>query len=285
MTNKYRNYHILATLIFNISMLFSIFSTENPIILFGILIVCLIIFATSKNLKKFKTGIIFFIPFSMATVFINLIFAGEGNTVLFYLLGKRFTLEALVYASILSFKLLLVIYIFMLLDIMIDSDRAVSYFSAIMPKSVLTLMISFKLFPTMKERLGNLREIYSLRGVNFEGKNLKDRIRSYMPIMSILLENSLEGAFDIGEAAYIRGFLSGKRTIYDKQKIKGRDVYLIISAMIFLCTFLYIRLLGLDTFNVYMGMRFYGFMNEGNIAVSLALIQLVIFIVYSAEER
>lgn len=285
MNNKYRNYHILSTLALNIVMLISIFSTDNPIILSGILVVSVIIFASSKNMMKFKKGIIYFIPFSVATIFINLIFTGEGSTILFYILGKRFTLEAFIYAFVLSFKLLLVIYIFMILDIMIDSDRAVSYFSAFMPKSILTLMISLKLLPTMSERLKNLREVYSLRGVSFEGKKLKDKIRGYIPIMSILLENSLEGAFDIGEAAYIRGFLSGRRTVYDKQKVKRKDFLLIISIMIFLFTFLYVKFLGLDSFDIYIGISQYKLINTGNTVVFFALIQLGLSAVFLADYR
>jgi energy-coupling factor transport system permease protein len=285
MGNKYRNYHILSTLILNVSLLISTFFTDNPMILFGELILCVVIFFSSKNMHKFRKGVIYFIPFSIVTTLINLLFAGEGNIVLFSIFSKRFTLEALLYAFVLSFKLLIVIYLFMLIDIMTDSDKAVSYFSTVIPKSILTLMISFKLFPTMRERLKNLKEVYSLRGVNFEGRNIKDKVKSYIPIMSILLESSMEGAFDIGEAAYVRGFLCGKRTVYDKQKLKIKDYLLILSVVIFFCIFLYVKYLNLDSFDIYAGISLYKLINSGNIAVFLAMMQLAFFTVILADYR
>ena len=93
-----------------------------------------------------------------------------------------------------------------MIDLLLDNDGAVSYFSRIMPKSTLLLTISFKLFPALKRRITSLREVYSLRGVDFDNKSFEGKSRSYTPILANLLGTSLEEAFDIGEAAYVRGF-------------------------------------------------------------------------------
>lgn len=76
-----------------------------------------------------------------------------------------------------SLKFLAVIYLFIILELMVDSDRAVSYFSSIMPKSTLMLMISFKLIPSMKDRFRNLKEIYEVRGVMFDKKKPEKKLQ------------------------------------------------------------------------------------------------------------
>jgi energy-coupling factor transport system permease protein len=286
MRNSYKGYHIITTLAFNLAMLAAVFTTDNPLVLFGITIVCVVLFLSSRSISKLKRGAMLFIPFSLITTVVNFIFVEEGNIILFKAFGRSFTLEALIYAVILSLKLLIVIYIFMLLEVMIDSDRAVSYFSVVVPKSTLTLMIAFKLFPTMKERLGSLKEVYSLRGIDFEGGDLKRKVKSYIPVLSILLETSLEGAFDIGEAAYIRGFLSSKRTVYDRQGFRKVDYYMLTSIFTFLTVFIVTKVFRMANFDIYSGIHMYKIFNIGTIFTFISIVQMAFAAVWlSRVER
>lgn len=261
-------------------LLFVLFSADNPLMILEILVFCIAFFLFSDNGDKAKKGLMYFLPYSILTVFINLIFVREGKIILLEVFGRNLTLEALIYALIFSVKLLGVIYIFMLAELMIDSDRAVSYFSAHMPKSTLMLMIAFKLFPTMRTRLVSLKEIYAIRGVNYNGKGLKQKISAHIPIISILLETSMEGAFDIGEAAYIRGFLSGKRTIYDKQSLKLRDYIIIVGFSVFFIIYILSKLLKYDNFDLYAGLSTGSIINAFIAVNILMLMILIIFTVY-----
>lgn len=239
---NYKSFHIVSTLIFNLILMSITFSTDNLFILSTILIIIFIIFLSSNSVKKLKQGLLYFIPFSIITIGINLIFVNEGSIVLFTIMNKSFTLEALIYALALSLKLLIVIYIFIMLSIMVDSDKAVAYFSNKLPKSTLMIMIGIKLIPTMSSRLKTLKDIYSIRGVEFNAKSWKERAASYIPIFSILMEDSLEGAFDIGEAAYIRGFLCNKRSRYDDSTFCLRDYVAIIISVSNIIYFLYSKI-------------------------------------------
>ncbi|QGU95721.1 energy-coupling factor transporter transmembrane protein EcfT [Clostridium bovifaecis] len=238
MKNIYKEMHTITPIVLNLILIVIALLTKELIILFGVFIFNIIIFKSSENMDKFRSSFVYFIPFFIIAVLINSIFITEGNTVIFTILKKDFTLETIIYSLIFSFKLLLVIHIFINLDIMLDSDRTLSYFSKNMPKTTLVMLIGLKFFPTMKDRLHSLKEIYSIRGVNFEGNKLVDKIKGYIPLFSILLESSLEGAFDIGEAAYIRGFLSGKRSIYDKQNLIKNDYILLVQGTITFLVFI-----------------------------------------------
>ncbi|ERI90150.1 cobalt transport protein [Clostridiales bacterium oral taxon 876 str. F0540] len=281
MDNFYKSLHVVSTIIFSIMLLVITFSTNNPIILFCVLCISALIFAVSKSYEKFKMGFMMFLPLSIITIIINMIFVQQGRIIIFSFGSRSFTLESLIYALILSFKLLLIIYIFSMLGIMMDSDRAVSYFSMIMPKTTLTFMIALKLFPAMKRRLGNLREIYGIRGIEYDAKNKKDKILSYLPILSVLLEDSLEKSFDIGEAAYVRGFLSTKRSIYDKQKYRLYDYVFICSSLLTMVVYLCISFLGFDNYDIYNCDIKTFLINKGSLMMSatfiLLFIELLIF--------
>lgn len=226
-----KGFHLISILCLVVMFMIITFSISKVMMIFSILFFCIVTFINTNNVEKIKKGIVYFIPFALITTIINLLFVTEGRTVLFHIFNHRITLESLTYAIILSLKLLIIIYLFSILDILIDSDQAVSYFSTKFPKVTLMFLMTFKLFPTMKYRIQTIKEVYIVRGVNFEGKSLKDKIKSYVPILSILLETSMDGAFDIGEAAYVRGFLSGKRTIYEKIPFHIYD-YIIIFLVI-----------------------------------------------------
>jgi energy-coupling factor transport system permease protein len=276
MENSFKSLHVMSSIVFNIMLLIITFTTENPIILSGILACCILIFYFSGNIKSLFNGFIVFIPFFIITVVINLLFVQQGRIILFTLGSRHFTLEALLYAVILSSKLLLVIYIFQMFGIMLDSDRAVSYFSSVMPKSTLIFMIALKLFPLMKKRISALREIYSIRGVDFEGKSIRDKVFAYKPVLSVLLEDSLEKSFDIGEAVFVRGFLSSKRTVYDRPHMSPYDWLLSVSCFIIISVYLGIVILGMTSYDFYTDDSINALFNKGVFMVSALFILLYI---------
>lgn len=287
--NKYyrdfKEYHVLTSSLIFISMLIVIFSNDNPTVLASVYIFIISIIAVCKEKEKFKKGFLYFIPVAFLVVIINMFFVSAGSTTLFYLFHKRFTLESIIYAVIMNFKLLAVIYLFMILETMIDSDKAVSYFSSVMPKSTLMMMISFKLVPTMRDRFKNLKEIYEVRGVVFNKKKSKEKAASYVPVLSILLEDSLEGSFDIGEAAYVRGFLSGKRSVYERQKFCSRDFKIIglsIALIIFYCASQFKNWV---QFNIYDGVTVINFINIGIAIIFTFVIVITFILIFNSKEK
>lgn len=287
--NKYyrsfKEYHVLTSLLVFMSMLILIFSNDNPVILGSVYVFIISIIISSKEKQKFKKFFLYFVLVALLIVIMNMFFVSAGSTTLFYLFNKRFTLESIIYAVVMIFKLLAVIYLFMIFEIMIDSDRAVSYFSSVMPKSTLMLMISFKLVPTMRDRFKNLKEIYQVRGVVFNKKKSKEKTGSYVPVLSILLEDSLEGSFDIGEAAYVRGFLSGKRSVYERQKICSRDFKIIglsIALIIFYCV---TQFKNWVQFNIYNGVTIINFINIGIAIIFTLIIVMTFILIFNSEEQ
>lgn len=249
------------------------FSTYNVTVITGILLLILIVMIFSGNADKLKKNIYYFIPYAVITMLINLIFVGDGSHVIFTVFGKRFTWEALFYALIMSLKLLNVIYIFPLFGILVDSDDMVSFFSALAPKSTLTLLISAKIVPRIKRRYENIKEVFSLRGVEFNKKRKKDMIEGFLPVIASLTEDTMEGSFEIGEAAYIRGYLSSKRSVYEKKRISIRDILIIIFSLVQAGFFIWCSMKDYLYFDIYSGVSLSSFFN---IYVSVNVILMLI---------
>jgi energy-coupling factor transport system permease protein len=278
----FRQYHVLTASVVFLSMMIIIFSTDNPVVLASVyvFIVGIILFCREK--KRFRTCIYYFIPIAILIIGINMLFVSSGSTTLFYLFHKRFTLEAVIYAVVMCFKFLAMIYLFLIFEMMIDSDSAVSYFSSIMPKSTLMLMISFKLIPSMKDRFKNLKEIYEIRGVVFNKKKAREKTKSYVPVLSVLLEDSMEGSFDIGESAYVRGFLSGHRSVYERQKLRSRDRKVIALSVVL---FSIAQFKEWVKFNIYDGVTAINFFNIGIALILIFIIAGTLTIILNSEEK
>ena len=285
MRKKFENIHVFSAIVLNFVLLILVIGSDNPLIISGVFIPIISILVVTGKLSSLKRSMLLFIPFALLTIIINLIFVTQGKTVIFVLFNRAFTLEAFIYAFSLSFKLLLVILIFTLLGVMIDSDKAVSFFSSVMPKTTVTMMISLKMFPQMKKRMTSLKEIYSIRGIDFQAKGLKNKIKSYVPLLSVILEDSLESAFDIGESSFVRGFLSSKRTVYDRQKFKNYDYMIFFSSMILLGVFFIIKVLGMDNFNVYDDINLSKIINKGIITIFILTSALAVELYNVLKEK
>ncbi len=266
------DFHVLSAVTINIAFMIIAFLNDNPSIILSALVWSLSLLWVYGEKQKIKKGFIYFIPIAMVTAIINIIFVNSGSHQLFTIFNKQVTLESIVYSIIMCLKILIIIYVFMGFSSMLDSDKAVSYFSSKMPKSTLTMLITFKLIPNMKNRVKDLEDIYSLRGVDYQSKGLKSKIKSRIPVLSILLEDSLESSFHIAEAAYVKGFLSGKRSIYDEQKLKIKDVFIIIYSIGIIVLFSIFKNKGFMNFEIYDSLNLkYIFSNQSMIICGLML--------------
>lgn len=275
---------VTIILIFTVIM-FMVFSSDNPMVILSTYILTLGITIFTKSYRKLFNGLFYFVPFAVLIIIANLIFVTQGSTTLFYIGSKKLTLESLIYAIVLCFKFLAVIYLFMAFQLMIDSDKAVSYFSTKMPKSTLTLMLIFKLIPSLKDKFYSLKEIYTIRGVDFKVKDNKSKMKSYSEVMSVLLESSLESSFDIGEAAFVRGFLSNKRSVYERETLGKKDILLIISSLLLIIIYILPKIMGFVPFEIYEGVDISNIFNAATVLIFVMICYITFLIcIFSKEE-
>lgn len=278
--SMYNMYHVVSSIILFFCLMVGIFLSDNPLIIGSSFFVIIYIIVENGRGKKLLSMFLLFLPFAILIFIINVIIVGEGKTILFHFYFITVTLEAAIYGLILCFKFFTAFALFIILDILVDSDMAVAYFQGILPKSTLMLMIGFKLIPSIKKRFETLKNVYAIRGVSYDGKGIFNKARSYIPVISVLLEDSLEGSFEIGEASYVRGFLSKKKTLYDMPKFKIKDMFLILSSFIFLGATILTSILGLNSFDVYYNFSLKAMLNYGTALIfTSAMLILCNFII------
>lgn len=227
--------HTVTVIMLVIVLVLITFIMDNFLVLMSEILLLVFSISIAGKSKSIARSFLIFLPFFVLNSLINIAFSNQGITVIFVVLGRGVTLETLLYSILFSLKLLAVVLSFSFLSIYLDSDSAISFFSSHMPKATFMLLIVFKLIPHMKNHLNNLKDIYAMRGVDFQSKTMRGRVKSSMPVIMVMLENSMEGAFDIGEAAYVRGFFSGKRSYYDTSRFRRLDAVSIIFTALLLC--------------------------------------------------
>lgn len=282
---KTETFHTMSVIIINLVLMIITFSTDNPLIIVTLLLWSIIALVIYKDTKKLSLGLKIFFPLAIITTLINILFVKAGSRVLITILGKQITLETFLYAIFMSMKILVILYLFYVLSNMLNSDKALSYFSKKSPKITLIVLLSLKLVPNMTKRMNTLKEVYLTRGVDLESTSKKERIKANIPVLSVLLEDSLEGAFDIGESAYVRGFLSGKRSEYEKSTLKLKDFLLIIYFSILLVMHITFTLGNKISFDVYDGSELLTFINRYSILESGLVIITLVFLIKDYVQR
>ncbi|MCI8501098.1 MAG: energy-coupling factor transporter transmembrane protein EcfT [Oscillospiraceae bacterium] len=248
-----KSLHILTPVFLLALSLFFLFSSDHPFAICGSLLFSVLLLAGGKGRKKLRQGLWFALPMTLFILLFNLVFVSSGVTELAVVFGKRVTLESILYAVFMGAKLLAAAYLFFAVGSLVDGDRAVSYFGSRLPKSTLTFLLIFRLIPRFIESFFHLKEVYTTRGVEFDEAPFREKVKSYRIVLSVLLEQSLESSFEIGEAAYTRGFLSTKRSVYERGRPALQDWLVFSAALLLLAVYILLLIRGSISFNLYFG--------------------------------
>lgn len=186
--------------------------------------------------RSYKKMVLLSAPMLLMIVIINPLFCKLGGTLLWSgptlpVVGQvYFTLESLLYGLNMTLRLLVVITIFFLYNLMLDPDRAFSFLARFAPRSVLLITLTTRLIPYLLVQLKNIKELQQTRGVRFDDHRMINKIKSYYPLLKILLLNSLDNAFNIAEAIQSRGYGSGERSYYTREMFRLRDTMVLIAS-------------------------------------------------------
>jgi energy-coupling factor transport system permease protein len=245
--------HTLTPAFLLMSSLFLLFSTDHPFVLCGVILLTVTVLVGEKKLKQLIQGLWFALPMTFFMLLFNLVFVSSGVTELAVVFGKRITLESILYAFLMGVKLLAATYLFFMAGNLTDGDKAVSYCGSKLPKSTLTFLLIFRLIHHFRETFFHLKDVYATRGVEFENVSLREKIKSYRAVLAVLLEQSLESSFEIGEAAYTRGFLSTKRSVYERSRPTWRDGLVLTADGLLFAAYILLLVNDSASFNLYFG--------------------------------
>jgi energy-coupling factor transport system permease protein len=234
---------------------------DHPVHLLLLFISTMCLIMAARVGREWASLLPLMLPLFLTLVFINAIAANEGDHVIWYS-GIRvptmgimtITLEGVVYASIMSLRLLVIFSAFAIVTYAVHPDDLMLVLLKFrLPyKSVLVSSVATRFIPTFLRDATTISDVQRCRGLELDRGNLIRRVRHYVAIIVPLLSNSLDRTVQVAEAMEARAFGSGsKRTFYKQIGLSRVDILTLAVAVVSIGLGIVMRFLGQGTYNPY----------------------------------
>ncbi len=177
-----------------------------------------------------------FVLFVFLTI-INPLLNTKGETVLFYIFTRAYTLEALFYGAAIAAVFVSMILWFGCCNIVMSSDKIMSLFSNIIPSVSMLIVMVCRMIPHMINKIHQIIAVRKIIGKGIQGKSsLKEKILSGMTVIEVLTSWSLEGSIVTGDSMRARGYGVTKRTGFNIYRMKVADWALVVIMLVLIST-------------------------------------------------
>lgn len=172
------------------------------------------------------------VPIFLLFALVNPLFNTYGETVLFYLFGKPYTLEALYYGMAVGGTFCVMMLWFGCYNKVLTSDKFTSLFGNLIPAISLLLVMVLRMIPNFIRKASQILGARTAIGKG-PGGNTKEKLASGTTVLSTLTDWALEGSILTGDSMRARGYGTGKRTSFRLYTMKLRD-WLLLAALLIL---------------------------------------------------
>ena len=181
-----------------------------------------------KGRKGVKTFLAL-LPLFLFMTALNPLFNVYGKTLLFYVFGRPYTLEALLYGAAIAAVLVVMLIWFGCYNVVLTSDKFTSLFGNLIPALSLLLVMVLRLIPNLMRKAAQLTGARKSIGKGIvENATNKEKIADGMTILSALADWALEGGVVTGDSMRSRGYGSAKRTSFMIYRMTGIDAALLL---------------------------------------------------------
>lgn len=168
------------------------------------------------------------VPLFLLTTVINPLLNSYGATVLFFLFGRPYTLEALLYGAVIAGVFVGMLIWFGCYNAVLTSDKFTCLFGSLIPALSLLLVMVLRMIPNLirkaQQLLGARMSIGKGRS---ERTSNKEKVIDGMMILSALADWALEGSVVTGDSMRSRGYGTGKHTSFMIYRMTGLDLVLL----------------------------------------------------------
>lgn len=180
------------------------------------------------------------LPVGIFIAIVNPLFNTDGQTVLFQLFGKPYTLEALLYGVAIAGVFLLMMLWFGCYNKVLTSDKFISLFGSVIPALSLLLVMVLRMIPNLQRKarqiLGARKSIGKGAG---ESSSKKEKLMDGMSSLSALTDWALEGSIVTADSMRARGYGAAKRTSFQLYRMTSQDIVLLaVMALLMLAALL-----------------------------------------------
>ena len=186
--------------------------------------------------RKAAKGLLLMLPFASLLTAINPLFNTQGQYILFYLFGRPYTLEALLYGAALSGVFLTMTIWLGCYNAVMTSDKFTSLFGSLIPSVSLLLVMVFRMVPNLirktQQIIGARKSVGKGAG---ENAGYREKLNDGMTVLSAITSWALEGSVVTADSMRARGYGAAKRQSFVIYRMTTRDYTLLaLQLMLFL---------------------------------------------------
>ena len=162
------------------------------------------------------------IPVFLLIALVNPLFNILGQTELFSLFGRPYTLEALYYGAVVGGIFLVMMLWFGCYNVVLTSDKFTILFGNLIPALSLLLVMVLRLIP------GLMRKAVQISGARRSigkgiGSSRKEQVAGGLTVLSALTDWALEGSVVTADSMRARGYGAAKRTNFRIYRMTASD--------------------------------------------------------------
>lgn len=251
MENGFRGYHPFVIFCYYVCVGVLAMYFNHPVFL---LVACLLLIGvniTHDNGKALRKWVPVLIGMSAMIILVNPFLNSRGSTIFFYFRGKQVTLEATIYGVVMSLSLVMILLMFISFNLILNGNKFLFIFSKFLPRTAFLAMLAVRFVPLLKRRLDEINDVQRIKGMTISSGTIRERAKSGMSMMQILLTWSLEEAIETADSMKARGYGMGKRSSYVPYKMDRRDKGWIIALAFMLVVCLWGGFLGYGKIIIY----------------------------------
>ena len=251
MNEKFFNHrHPLVSSSYYIVMLLIVMSTTNPMVIGSCFIGSFCFRVIQLRGRRLVSSLGFPFFFLIVISVTNPLFVHRGGTILFFFLGKPFTLEALLYGLQMGIMIATVLFLFQILQTVVDSEKFFYLFGKRFAKLSLILTMIFRFIPLFQQYFQELRQVQKTME-RTQQRNLQEKASYGLDLFGNLFSWALENAMDTADSMKARGYGSFKRSSRISYHWSWVDTIYLFAILGMLGIFLISLTKGVYLFNYY----------------------------------
>ena len=175
------------------------------------------------------------VPLFLLLTAINPLFNTYGETTLFFLFGRPYTLQALYYGAAMASVLIAMLIWFVCYNKVLTSDKFTALFGNLIPAVSLLLVMVFRMVPNFMRKaiqfIGARKSIGKGAG---ENAAYKEKLHDGMTVLGALTTWALEGSVITGDSMRARGYGTEKRSSFMIYSMTAIDWMLVMMIPVLL---------------------------------------------------
>ncbi|MCG2794910.1 MAG: energy-coupling factor transporter transmembrane protein EcfT [Actinomycetia bacterium] len=234
--------HPATQLTLAFSLLILSLVAENPLYQVAIIAATAILAASANVFREWWSWWKICLVIGLAALIINPLVSREGVTVIWRgpivpVLGRLdITLEAVAYGAGMALRLAAVIWVFALLSLVMDPDRALGLLRGKGSRSALASALALRMVPTAMRDSVDILDAQRARGVARDDGGKLLVLRSRLPLVKRLVSTGLDRGIGLAESMESRAYGSHRRTRLTEFRFGAGDVVVILLSAALLTT-------------------------------------------------